>query len=73
MKLPTEVPNPLEFTVGRSDPAKDWFYAQTRHAKDGAKGEGKADAFEPAKWRIHFNLDRPPTGDATLTLAFTSN
>jgi rhamnogalacturonan endolyase len=59
-KLPAEVPEPLDFTIGKSDPATDWFYAQTRH------GEGKG---SPPHWRIHFDLANAPTGTATLTLA----
>jgi rhamnogalacturonan endolyase len=60
-KLPEEIPEPLDFTIGKSDPATDWFYAQSRH---GTEGKGAAQ-----HWRIHFNLDRAPTGPATLTLA----
>ena len=58
----TQVPNPLDFTIGQSDPAKDWYYAQTRH--------GSPPNFQPARWRIHFNLDDVPAGNAALTLAF---
>jgi rhamnogalacturonan endolyase len=59
--LEAEVPEPLDFTIGTSDPSKDWYYAQSHH------GAGKG---EPAHWRIHFNLRSAPTGPATLTLAF---
>jgi len=58
-QLEKEVPNPLDFTIGRSDPAKDWYYAQA------GRGRGA-----PSVWRIHFNLDRAPSGAATLILAF---
>lgn len=61
-RLPSETPNPLEYTVGKSDPAQDWWYAQSRAAA--AKG------FEPQRWRVHFRLESPPRGDATLVLAF---
>jgi rhamnogalacturonan endolyase len=61
-KLATEVPNPLIYTIGQSNPATDWYYAQTRH------GEGRRGA--PAVWEIHFRLNRAPQGVATLTLAF---
>jgi rhamnogalacturonan endolyase len=61
-KLWTETPDPLDFTIGRSDPARDWPYAQTVH-----KANGKAVA---PRWRIHFALDHPSLGDATLVLAF---
>jgi len=59
-----EWPNPLEYTVGKSDWAKDWNYAQSR-IMDGDKPVAH-------RWRIHFNLDRAPAGDATLTLAIAS-
>ncbi len=62
-KFTKEFPNPLEFTIGKSDPAKDWNYAQC------AYGETK---LVPWKWRIHFKLDAAPQGDATLTLAIAS-
>jgi rhamnogalacturonan endolyase len=58
-KLAEEVPNPLDFTIGKSDPATDWYYAQAPH------GRGN-----PSVWRIHFNLDRAPASAATLILAF---
>jgi rhamnogalacturonan endolyase len=57
-KLASEVPSPLDYTIGKSDPAADWYYAQTRSSK------GKA------VWRIHFNLAEAPQGQSTLTLAF---
>jgi rhamnogalacturonan endolyase len=62
-KFPKEFSNPLEFTIGQSDPAKDWNYAQTGY------GEGK---LQPWKWRIHFHLASAPAGDGTLVLAIAS-
>jgi rhamnogalacturonan endolyase len=61
-KLATEVPEPLDFTIGKSDPATDWYYAQAPHDDN-----GKA---VPAHWRIHFELAQAPRGTSTLTLAF---
>ena len=61
-----EFPNPLDYFVGKSDWKTDWNYAQTRYA-----GPGGANAV-PWKWRIHFNLDSVPAGEATLTLAIAS-
>ena len=61
-RLPSETPNPLEYTIGVSEPAKDWWYAQTRSAA--------GQEFKPQQWRVHFRLDRAPAGDATLVLAF---
>jgi rhamnogalacturonan endolyase len=58
-KLEAEIPNPLEFTIGKSDPSTDWYYEQSRSDHGG-----------PSKWNIHFNLKNVPAGPATLTLAF---
>ncbi|HEX8310122.1 MAG TPA: polysaccharide lyase family protein [Chthoniobacteraceae bacterium] len=65
-RFASEFPNPLQFTIGRSNPATDWNFAQSSYWK-----EGKRAAWP---WRIHFTLADPlPTaGDATLTLAFAS-
>ena len=46
------VPQNLTYTIGTSDPKKDWYYAQCR--KDGT-------------WTIKFDLDQTYTGDAVLT------
>jgi rhamnogalacturonan endolyase len=57
-----EFPNPIEYTIGKSDPAKDWNYAQTIYGDSG----------KPNVWNVHFNLDRAPAGDASLTFAIAS-
>lgn len=57
--------NPLEYTIGKSDPRKDWNYAHSGYPA-GRSG------LQPWKWRINFNLDRKPSADATLTLAIAS-
>ncbi|TCO86741.1 rhamnogalacturonan endolyase [Chthoniobacter flavus] len=62
-RFPHEFPNPLEFTIGKSDPAKDWNYAQCGYGTDN---------LQPWKWRIHFNLDAAPQADATLVLSLAS-
>jgi rhamnogalacturonan endolyase len=53
---------PLDFTVGQSDPAKDWYYAQSVVSMpDGSN-------FSPV-WNIHFDLkEQPAAGPALLTL-----
>ncbi len=61
-----EFSNPLDYYVGKSDWHTDWNYAQTRYARP-----GETDAV-PWKWRIHFQLERVPSGPATLTLAIAS-
>jgi rhamnogalacturonan endolyase len=63
-QLETEIPEPLDFTIGKSDSAKDWYYAQYHH------GNGGNDRGSPSHWRIHFNLASAPSGPSTLTLAF---
>ncbi|HVX85700.1 MAG TPA: polysaccharide lyase family protein [Phycisphaerae bacterium] len=61
---PNELSNPLDYTIGKSDPAKDWNYAQSRYMQ--------GDKPVPQRWRIHFDLPGLPVGPATLTLAFAS-
>lgn len=58
-----EFPNPLEFTIGKSDPARDWNYAQTGYGTE---------KLQPWKWRIHFQLSAAPQADATLVLSIAS-
>lgn len=62
-KFAQQFSNPLEFTIGKSDPAKDWNYAHCGY------GDKK---LVPWKWRIHFKLDTAPRGDANLVLALAS-
>lgn len=44
-------PASLEYTIGESDPATDWYNAQTKNGT----------------WTVKFNLDREYEGDALLT------
>jgi rhamnogalacturonan endolyase len=63
--FPKELKNPLEYTVGKSNPAVDWNFAQCRYMV--------GDKPEAWKWRVHFNLtSKPALGNATLTLAIAS-
>lgn len=48
-----EVPENLDFTIGKSREDKDWYYAQTKNGR----------------WNIHFNTDKTYGGDALLTIA----
>lgn len=58
-----EFTNPLEYTVGKSDPSRDWNYAHSWYQT--------GDRRVPWKWRIHFNLTKvPESGEATLVFAF---
>jgi rhamnogalacturonan endolyase len=64
-KFSKELPNPLVFTIGRSNPARDWNYAQG--------GYMVKDRPVVWPWQIHFKLaGKPAAGDARLTLAFSS-
>ena len=60
-----EFSNPLDFTIGKSNPATDWNYAHS--------GYPAGPKLVPWKWRIHFRLDAAPRGDATLVLAFAGS
>lgn len=48
-----EVPADLTYTIGKSQPAKDWYYAQTKNGK----------------WDIIFNLDETYKKPLRLTIA----
>ena len=57
--------NPLIYTIGKSDPAKDWNYAQGAYLKNGK--------VEPWPWEVRFDLnDVPASGTATLVVAWAS-
>lgn len=61
-----DLPNPLVYQIGRSDPSKDWNYVQGGWMKD-----GKAVQWP---WEIRFDLGRvPAAGKARLILAFASS
>jgi rhamnogalacturonan endolyase len=62
----SEFPNPLEYNVDSSNWTTDWNYVQSGYDSGGM-------ALDPWKWRINFNLSSvPPSGNATLTLAWAS-
>jgi rhamnogalacturonan endolyase len=62
-----DLPNPLVFEVGKSDPRKDWNYAQSMYITP----DGRA---TPWKWTIRFNLPAmPKSGDAALILALAGS
>lgn len=60
-EYPKQFPNDIDFTIGKSDPGRDWNYAQwVWYAKSPV-------------WRIRFDLPQAPAaGQATLTLAFAA-
>ncbi len=56
---------PVDFTVGKSDPARDWFPTQ-RALLSGAASQSAA---APTPWAIHFNLTRSSQGSYFLRIA----
>lgn len=57
--------NPLNYDIATSNWTTDWNYAQSAYVQDGVNN--------PWPWRINFNLNSvPPSGNATLTLAWAS-
>jgi rhamnogalacturonan endolyase len=59
-RYPKDFPDDVTFTVGSSDPAKNWNYAQW------------ALFVKKPVWTIRFQAGAPLAGVATLTLAFSS-
>jgi rhamnogalacturonan endolyase len=74
LQYPKLFPNDVDFVIGKSDAAQDWYFEQIPHNVDpnakiapfmGIRGNpGNA-----TPYRIHFNLPAAPTGMATLRLA----
>jgi rhamnogalacturonan endolyase len=57
--------NPLVYTVGKSDPARDWNYAQGAYLKNGK--------VVPWPWEVRFDLNEvPASGTASLVVAWAS-
>ena len=64
--LSSELPNPLEFHVGRDDASRMWNYVQCDYNKGGRQSLWK--------WRVFFDLAAvPKSGNALLTIAFASS
>ena len=61
-EYPQEFPNGVNFIVGKSDPARDWNYAQPP-----VKGEDGS--WHGTTWRVTFRQDHPATGKAILRVA----
>ena len=65
-----EMPNPLVYTVGVSNPATDWNYVHTLYATTDANG---VTTTVPWNWKVNFNLPAiPASGYAVLTVAVAS-
>jgi rhamnogalacturonan endolyase len=62
-----DFPNPLVYDTAKSDPRKDWNYAQSMYVTP----EGRA---EPWRWTVRFHLAGvPKAGDAALILALAGS
>jgi rhamnogalacturonan endolyase len=61
-------PNDVNYTIGKSDYKKDWFFEQVPHVEnfDGANSDTRGRA---TTWTINFHLDATPRGSAVLRLA----
>jgi rhamnogalacturonan endolyase len=66
-------PNDVDFTVGKSDPAKDWYIYQVPHDIDN-KPDGR-DQGRATPWTIHFTMPAktPTTGKATLRFGISGS
>ena len=60
-----ELPDPLEYYVGKSDPSRDWNYAQSFHRS--------AAGLTPHPWKIHFTLNAAPKADGVLIIALAGS
>jgi rhamnogalacturonan endolyase len=60
-------PNDVNFTIGKSDFKKDWYFEQVPHdISNDPTGKGKGRATD---WTIHFNLPAAVQGQMVLRLA----
>jgi len=66
-------PNDVNFTIGKSDPAKDWYIYQVPHDTD-FKPDGR-DMGRATPWTINFTMpaDAPTTGKATLRFGISGS
>ncbi len=67
LKYATLFPNDVNFTIGKSDYRKDWYFEQVPHVvRDNGTGTGQGRA---TTWTIHFTLPAATHGKAILRLA----
>jgi rhamnogalacturonan endolyase len=67
LKYATFFPSDINYTVGKSDFRKDWYFEQVPHAvNDNGTGTSMGRA---TTWTIHFNLPSAVQGKAILRLA----
>ncbi|XP_018331663.1 uncharacterized protein LOC108741360 [Agrilus planipennis] len=70
-------PNDPDFTVGSSDPAKDWGYFMPMIKTPGFPAQLKmvniTQNTQPTNWKVRFDYSGSTGGTATLTLGFAAN
>ncbi|MGA2233762.1 MAG: polysaccharide lyase family protein, partial [Tepidisphaeraceae bacterium] len=66
-------PNDVNFTIGQSDPQKDWYFEQIPHATDTnpapSRGFGPGGSGKATPYNIKFQMPSDPKGKATLRAA----
>ncbi|XP_018321599.1 uncharacterized protein LOC108734509 [Agrilus planipennis] len=76
LRYSKEFPNDPDFTVGRSDPAKDWCYfmpmIKTPGYPDQLKLVNITQNVQPTSWKVRFDYSGSTAGTATLTLGFAA-
>jgi rhamnogalacturonan endolyase len=70
-------PEDVNFVIGKSDPAKDWYFEHIPHNVDPnariAPFRGvQSNPGKATPYNVSFELDHAPKGTATLRLAFCS-
>jgi rhamnogalacturonan endolyase len=68
LEYPKLFPNDVNFTIGKSDFRKDWFFEQVPHNENPENTTGNGRGRETT-WTVTFNLPDAPRGKATLRLA----
>ncbi len=68
LEYPKLFPNDVNYTIGKSDFHKDWFFEQVPHEATGTNTTGVGSG-RTTTWSITFNLPAAPHGKATLRLA----
>jgi rhamnogalacturonan endolyase len=70
-------PNDVNFTIGKSNYRKDWFFEQVPHNENSdAKAAGYNMGTGPGRatpWTIYFDMPSAPSGKAHLRFALASN
>jgi rhamnogalacturonan endolyase len=78
LRYHTMFPHDVDFTIGKSDEHKNWFYMQPAGLIDDPRYyevQPPAPPLQdqkPIAWNIHFNLPKVPGKEGVLTLAFCS-